>query len=129
MRKSIVLLLVPLAFLAVVAPAGPAFAKQGSLAGYWYSIDTDGSNQVLSLVGSGRSTYSVLLSDDAATVCVGDPAIYVGPGAVEGATMTTDGAVVCLPGGNPLHFRVSLTFTYDSGSNTLTDNSGVVWHR
>ena len=39
------------------------------------------------------------------------------------------GALVCLPGGNPIGGRIFFGFEYDAGTDTLTDVTGVEWQR
>ena len=111
-----------------VAPS--ASAASGPLAGTWTSVDNDGSNQVLDISGSGNRAYSMAYTDDSATsACGGDPARISGPGFVEGEDLLMVGSIVCLPGGNGLRERISIYFDYDAGSDTLTDDFGIVWHR
>jgi hypothetical protein len=111
-----------------VAPS--ASAASGPLAGTWTSVDNDGSNQVLDISGSGNRAYSMAYTDDAATgACGGDPARISGPGFVEGEDLLMVGSIVCLPGGNGLRERISIFFDYDAGSDTLTDDFGIVWQR
>ena len=107
--------------------AAPAVAAQGGdFAGTWVSVDTDGSNQVMTIRGSGRGSYGVQLYDDAATVCGGVPARFGGSGhVVEDDVLVVRGSVVCLPGGNPLRGAIDLVLISDGG--TLVDGGGVVW--
>lgn len=112
-----------------IALAAPASAASGPLAGTWTSIDTDGSNQTLDIMGSGRHAYSMIFVDDVATsACDGDPAMLTGPGVVDGDVLVMTGALTCLPGGS-LFPRFTLDFVYDSSTDTLTDGFGIVWHR
>jgi len=113
-----------------LALAPGASAASGPLAGTWTSVDNDGSNQVLDISGSGNRAYSMAYVDDSATsACGGDPARISGPGFVEGEDVLMVGSIVCLPGGNGLRERISIYFDYDAGSDTLTDDFGIVWHR
>lgn len=127
MKKSISLgaLLVGLV---VGLGAPPAVAAQGSLAGTWTSIDTDGSNQTLTMTGSGRRVYAMSLSDDAATLCGGAPALATGSGILEEDNLLMRAAAVCLPGGNLLRGVIAIGFI-QAGPDTLIDDSGVVWSR
>ena len=112
-----------------VAPA-TASAASGPLAGTWASVDTDGSNQTLDIRGSGAHVYSMFYVDDAATgACGGDPAQVTGPGYVDGDTVTMVGVLTCRPGGNVIRSRIVIGFVYDSSTEDLTDDFGVVWHR
>ena len=80
--------------------------------------------------GSGQGRLAMFLFDDSATIaCHGSPAHVQGSGVVDGAHLLMRGTLTCIPGGNPLTGRVSLRFVYHSGSDTLTDDSGVRWHR
>lgn len=112
--------------------AAPASAKPGTLAGNWESVDIDGSNQTLRLRGAGHHVYSAFYHDDRTSgICGGSPAKVVGRAVVDGNELVLRGTLVCLPGGNPLpgQERVAFTFHWDSGTDTLTDQTGVVWER
>lgn len=111
--------------------AGPASAAEGTLAGTWVSVDTDGSNQTLTLHGAGNPSYSAFLRDDFTTaVCGGPPAKLVGTARAAGDVVFVQGTLVCLPGGNPLPgVRVAIGFAYDAQTDTLTDDFGVAWDR
>ena len=131
----------------LVLGAPPATAAQGPLAGTWTSTDTDGSNQTLTITGSGRRAYAVTYFDDAATsLCDGAPAMVTGSGRVDGRPVVvvalvpgwggvagddlcTRGAATCLPGGNRLRGVITIDYTYDAASDTLTDAFGIVWSR
>ena len=113
-----------------VLGAGAAEAKQGgSYAGRWASVDTDGSNQVLRITGSGEGSYGMVLYDDAASACGGTPTLFVGSGHFDGAELVMTGSLACRPGGNVLHGVVDIGFSYDVGTDTLTDFFGVTWTR
>ena len=116
--------------LASLAVAQPASAAQGALAGTWVSVDVgDGSDQVLSIVGSGVRNYSVFYVDHAATVCGGAPAKVVGTGKLQGDVLQTVGTLTCKPGGNVFRARIGIAYEYDAGTDTLTDEFGNVWTR
>jgi hypothetical protein len=131
MRRTILSIAVSvvLAFgTALLSPA--ASAAGGDLAGTWTSVDLDGSNQTLQITGSGRHVYAMFLVDDFTTGgCGGPPAQFVGFGVVDGSELLMSGTLICLPGGNPIAGRISISFQYDAATDTLTDFSGVVWHR
>lgn len=113
---------------ALLAP--PASAASGPLADTWVSVDSDGSNQVLEIRGSGRRAYAVTYFDESATnACAGNPARISGPGFVDGDDIRLIGPVICLPGGNVFTSRFAVTYDYDAGTDTLTDDFGVVWER
>jgi hypothetical protein len=109
--------------------APPAVAAQGSLAGSWTSIDTDGSNQTLTITGSGHRVYATSLFDDSATLCDGAPAMATGSGTVVEEELFTRVSAVCLPGGNLLRGVIGIGYVYDAGTDTLTDDFGIVWSR
>ena len=112
-----------------VATAGEAAAQQGVLSDTWTSVDTDGSNQVLRIRGSGEGAYAMSLFDDSATeACDGAPAMFVGSGEPDGTDLVMSGTLTCLPGGNGLRFRLTFGFIYDPTADTLT-GLGVTWHR
>lgn len=105
-------------------------AASGPLAGTWVSVDSDGSNQTLDIRGSGRRAYAMTYFDESATsACEGNPARLSGPGFVDGDHIRHSGPVVCLPGGNVFESRFSVSYHYDAGTDTLTDDFGIVWHR
>ena len=109
--------------------APPAVAAQGELAGTWTSLDTDGSNQTLTISGSGNRVYAISLFDESASLCGGAPALAHGPGRVEEDQLFMLAAATCLPGGNVLRDVIEIGFIYDAGTDTLTDDFGVVWTR
>ncbi|WP_076263559.1 hypothetical protein [Intrasporangium flavum] len=120
------------ASLAVLTPvaASTASAAGGPLAGTWSSVDTDGSNQTLYVMGTGSHAYAMVYVDDAATgACGGSPAKVTGPGYTFGDDVVMVGALTCTPGGNPFRTRIALTYTYDGASDTLSDGFGIVWQR
>lgn len=108
----------------------PAFAASGLLAGPWVSVDTDGSNQTLNIRGSGHRPYAMTYFDESATsACAGNPARISGPGFVDGDHVHHTGPVICLPGGKIFTSRFSVGYAYDAGTDTLTDDFGIEWHR
>lgn len=114
----------------VAGGTAPADAKQGGgYAGTWTSVDSDGSNQVLRISGSGAGSYGLRLFDDAGTVCGGAPTLFNGSGHLVEDGLVALGSVVCLPGGNPLRGAITLWYVYDAGTDTITDGGGVVWSR
>ena len=131
--RRIVLVGMCLLVLAAVVPGVGASASPGDdlFRGSWTSIDIDGSHQTLDIRGSGRSGhYAVVLFDDSATVsCHGSPARLQGSGLAEGNTLFVTGTLTCMPGGNPLRGRISISFVYNPGTDTLTDEFGVTWYR
>jgi hypothetical protein len=114
---------------ALLAP--PAFAGQGELAGNWTSVDLDGSHQTLNITGAGNPSYAMFLQDDETSgACGGQPAQLVGLGSADGDELVMLGSLVCLPGGNPIPgTRIFFSFEHDPAADTLTDFTGVVWHR
>jgi hypothetical protein len=133
MRWVLALLAVITAGAALLAPATAAAAAEGgsgTLAGTWTSIDADGSHQTLDITGAGNRVYAMVYVDDAATgACGGDPARLSGPGFVDGDDVLMAAALVCLPGGNDFRGRLTVGFHYDSGSDTLIDDFGIIWSR
>jgi hypothetical protein len=107
-----------------------AWASPGGLAGTWTSIDGDGSLQTLDVTGSGQTAYSMVYVDESATVaCDGAPARISGPGFVDGDVVVMYGTLVCIPGGNVVRSRLTLSFEYNPDTGTLTDSFGIVWQR
>lgn len=112
-----------------LAPPGDAVDRD-QLIGTWTSTDTDGSSQWLAIRGGGSDTYAMTLYDEvASSACGGAPARVAGTGRTDGDELTMSGTLTCAPGGNVFRTRLSLAFTYDVATGTLTDFSGVVWHR
>jgi hypothetical protein len=121
---AVILLLAPAGARSSASPSTDAFV------GGWTSTDLDGSHQELSIRGSGQGTHAVSLFDDAASVaCDGSAAHFQGTGDAEGNSLTVTGTLTCQPGGNPLAGRIAIGFSYSPGTDTLTDESGVVWAR
>jgi hypothetical protein len=113
-----------LALAPAVSAADPGFT------GTWISTDTDGSTQGLA-VGRG-STPAVTYQDFFASSCAdgGAPSTHfvaTGRGSIDGSSMWVDfrngGCGRAMTG--PFGFA----FSYDSGSDTLTDDFGVTWYR
>jgi hypothetical protein len=48
---------------------------------------------------------------------------------VDGDSLVAVGVLVCLPGGNVLRERLAIGYQYDPGTDTLTDDFGILWHR
>ena len=117
--------------LGAAALAPPASGAPGPLAGTWTSVDVDGSNQTLRVKGAGNPVYAMTLRDDFTTgACGGPPAKVVGRARVDGDTLVMRGTLVCLHRGNPIPGqRVTISFDYHAGSDTLTDDARVVWVR
>ena len=108
----------------------PRFGSTGRTEWHPTSVDIDGSSQQLRISGSGQGRYGTVLFDDSASqACGGAPARFVGSGSADGTTLQMTGTVVCLPGGNVLGSRITLSFVYSPTTDTLTDESGVVWYR
>lgn len=129
-RTSVSIGLSLLFAIASVLMAPSATAAGGALAGSWTSVDSDGSNQTLDIMGSGNHTYSMIYFDESATsACGGNPARVSGPGFVDGNELLQVGSIVCLPGGNDFRTRIAISYVYDPGTDTLTDAFGIVWHR
>lgn len=102
--------------------------------GAWEGIDVDGSHVRLWISHDGWSAgrlFRVRVSDDAtgAWWC-GGAARGESIGVVEDdGTLSTSGAVWCLePVENVLYFLEG-GLTYDAGTDTLIDDSGVIYHR
>ena len=116
----------------IIGPTATA-APKDVFVGTWTSIDTDGSNQILFIMGSGaRGRHAVMVEDDAATrACHGAPAHVQGSGTVEGNVLSWFFTVSCPGTGRPpFNGRTGPgSFTYRPGTDTLIDDSGVIWHR
>jgi len=113
-----------LALAPAVSAADPGFA------GTWVSTDSDGSTQALA-VGRGSSP-AVTYLDFFASSCAanGSPStqfVATGRGSVDGTSMWVDFRNGGCGGAKIGPF--GLEFTYDAGSDTLSDGFGITWHR
>ena len=130
MKRRITSVIAALAF-AIAIPAATLAAPSASpFAGSWVSTDFDGSSQLLLVSGGGHP--SVVYQDFYASGCdtFAGPATHwvaAGRGSVEGDFLYIDyhksGCGTFLQGG---YFD---WYSYDSGSDTLTDSVGIVWTR
>lgn len=130
----IIAALIAVAFVAI-APTALAAPPGSPFTGAWKSTDIDGSHQKLAISnGSASGTYRLNLYDDGASVCIPltgamVPASVRGTGTASGNVLTATLIVTCLSH-PPISFGpVSQTFTYDPGTDTLTDGVGVTWFR
>jgi hypothetical protein len=119
------------AVLLLLAVAGSATAAaKTSFTGLWISTDTDLSTQVLR-VGTGTSP-SVSYQDFYASVCfnAGSPTTHFnssGTGTVTGDTLDVH---VSMSGCGPYdNGAYDVTYYYDSGTDTLSDDFGITWYR
>jgi hypothetical protein len=121
---------VPIAVASVGTADQAVAAQDNAFVGTWTSTDHDGSNQELSITGSGKGALAVFYFDDSPTgACGGSPAHVVGAGTPDGDALTTYATLTCLPGGNVLRSRITFTYYYSPGTDTLIDESGVIWYR
>ena len=118
--------------------AFPAAAAPDPLRGVWVSTDIDGSSQRLVIGGGRGDTYHFRYFDDGATVCGLDPdtgAILYAASAHglltrSGDTLSGDLLLHCYSRLPSATGPYAFTFTYNAGTDTLTDQLGVVWsHR
>lgn len=114
-----------------------AAAAPDPFRGKWYSVDVDGSDQVLTIGGGPGGSYHVRYHDYGATVC-GDPVGGVWPYgasatgflAGSGSSITGTLPVYCLAS-PPTHYG-DIGFTFFLVGDTLVQPQGldtVVWHR
>ncbi len=135
MRKTAGALAALLTLSALMMAGQPAAAlASDSFAGTWESYDIgDGSYQTLAVRGAGtEGMHGVRLFDTAASqACADAPAGVQGRGSVTGTTMTFFFTITCPGSGRgPTTGLVGpILFRYHAGSDTLTDDSGTVWHR
>jgi len=111
-----------LSIAAPLASAGGANPFNGT----WWTNDVDGSRMAVSFAGSG-DTRAMSLTDWRATGCDGDRFEAVGTGTISDDSITLDGSGSCADG--TLAGPYVMTWSYDAGSNTLVDESGLTWHR
>jgi hypothetical protein len=129
MRKLLTLIATVIMIGATLLSGSAQAASDSPFLGTWTSVDTDGSNQWLRINGGGSDNYAMFLYDDSASVCGGAPARFTGSGTADGDTLIFGGTLTCAGGGNVIRERLALEFELDSGADTLTDFSGVVWQR
>lgn len=115
----------------------PAFAAPNPLQGMWESTDVDGSYQILHIGGGPASTHQVRYYDYGASVCGVDPEsgaiLYAGwaRGSLTRYNYVLAGTLPFYCRTSPPTFwgNVTFQFTYDPGTDTLTDGWGIVWTR
>jgi len=102
-----------------------------SISGSWRSTDTDGSSQSLEITqppGRGADIYSFNYHDTASAACQGVPLDIAGTGTFSDQTLKVRFTFVCPGSPDPLGPYDSW-YRYNSASDTITDNWGVVWRR
>lgn len=119
---------------ALLTPSAASGATTDPFTGSWASIDVgDGSYQTLVVHGTGRTGHHGTRYYDtvASQACGGQPAAVQGPGVVSGDDMTVVFTITCPGSGRgPVVGRVGpIIYTYDVGTDTMTDDAGAVWHR
>ena len=106
--------------------------------GTWESIDTDGSSQTMRIRAQDDARYSVVVTDDAASVCAGASSTMTGTGRLEGAGLVLaapqltcdDGATPSAVDGSSLAEALrDYTLVHDAEIDTLADNMTVTWSR
>ncbi len=117
----------------------PSADHSSPFLGTWFSNDADGSALTMTIRTSGEDALEIVVLDDHASVCSGAPSTIVGVGRLDGPTSIIlpaplltcdDGNVPQALSGPPLEEQLrNLTFTHDHGTDTLTDNFGLVWTR
>jgi hypothetical protein len=117
-------------------PAGPTATQ---LLGRWFSTDTDGSIQTMTVRTAGETAIEIVVHDDVASVCSGAPSTMTGTGGLgdAGDLVIPTPVLTCDDGsepealsGPPLEEQLrNLTFVLDAETGTLTDNLGGVWLR
>jgi hypothetical protein len=107
----------------------PAGDPRSPFLGTW-ELFAHGSQHTLEIQVSGDGVYELALFDEGATVCDGLPARETGVGTLASSTeMTVTSQVITCEDGTVLEDVPPITYTYDSGTDTLSDSSGEVWHR
>ena len=135
MRRAFMAAGLALSLGAFMLPANAAWAAPSDVfRGSWTSFDSgDGSAQTMDIRGSGaRGHHSVFVHDTVASrACDGAPANVKGAGTVDEGVLVWFFTVTCPGSGKgPVTGRVGpgLLF-YNAGTDTITDDSGTVWHR
>jgi hypothetical protein len=115
----------------------PAASAQDAFRGVWVSIDNDGSSQRLVIGRGPGDSHFVSYFDRGATVCGLDPEtgaiLYAASAFGRLSTSETELAgtmpVICWSRPPSFYGTFYFDFIYDASSDTLTDSTGVVWHR
>jgi hypothetical protein len=116
---------------------GASAANPDPLKGTWYSVDTDGSNQILRVGGGPGVSHHVVYYDDGASVCGLDSegnflaaASAVGALGATGNTLSGLMPVYCLASPRYLwDLDAYFELTYQPGTDTLLDIHGLTWTR
>jgi hypothetical protein len=107
----------------------PASDPRSPFLGTW-ELFAHGSQHTLEIQPSGDGVYELALFDEGATVCDGLPARGTGVGTLASTTeMTVTSQVITCEDGTVLEDVPSITYTYDSETDTLLESSGEFWHR
>ena len=103
--------------------------------GDWEAADGDGSQLIMTITKGSEESYSVSFYDDGTTVCGEDAngILYAADGLGTGTTTTSDLIIgleiICLTS-PPNVLRVyEMVLSYESGSDTISDNWGDSWQR
>jgi hypothetical protein len=126
-----------LLFLAAAFAVPAALAAPGPFNGAWESIDIDGSYQTMHIGGGPGDLHRFRYHDDGATVCGLDPVTGdILFAADAGGWLTASGdqltgtlSLYCKTTPPSFNGDYNFVFTYDPGTDTLTDQTGVVWTR
>ena len=126
---TVILTIVILLFITVSIVSASANKFQGS----WHGTDIDGSNLTLRVTPSGWSNHRLLSlrgTDNYTGSWCGGSAKMEGFGVLEDEnTLSASIAWWCLDPVENILFPLSITFTYDSATDTLTDSWGGVYYR
>ncbi len=114
-----------------IAMAVPAIAQAATpedVNGVWTSIDpVDGSNQIMEVRVNPANRARIVLFDDFATGCGGGAADARGNGSLSGDDVTVTFRVRCE--NRTRVGPVTVIYTYDQATDTLSDGFGTVWSR
>lgn len=110
-------------------------AEKSHFVGAWEGIDPyDGSYQTMQIRGGGNGQYMVILQDSVCSGCgESQPACKgIGQGIISGGVLIADLTVYAMgcPSCSCHGATPTVEFTYDSGTDTITDNlSSTRWTR
>ena len=117
----------------LVLTAATNLAPQNPFHGHWTGTDGDGSKLTFTFDEQSRSggrVYELKGTDDVCGACGGAPALMIGIGVLESENVIHSTEIWWgVPSGDPLFYFLEGNYTYDPGTDTITDGNGLVFER